>query len=144
MMLMDPHVKDPDAAFIAMMHDYVQTFAGKAASTEDFESTVNKHMTPAMDVDHNHKMDWFFDEYVYGTGVPVYTLSYQIADAGNGRWRVDGTLDRTGVSAEWKDIVPLYVKGGKVEDRLGWIHATKPKNHFLLHASRRAQLSERQ
>lgn len=89
MMLMDPHVRDPDAAFIAMMHDYVQTFAGKAASTEDFESIVNKHMTAAMDIDHNHKMDWFFDEYVYGTGVPVYTLSYQIADqiadVGNGR-----------------------------------------------------------
>ena len=26
-----------------------------------------------MDFDGNHKMDWFFNEYVYGTQLPSYT-----------------------------------------------------------------------
>jgi len=28
-----------------------------------------------MDLDGNGKLDWFFDEYVYGTEIPHYTIS---------------------------------------------------------------------
>jgi hypothetical protein len=130
MMLSDVRSKDHDDRFKAMMHDYVQTYANKAASTEDFESIVDKHMTRVMDLDHNHKMDWFFRQYVYGTGVPDYTFTYQVSSAGNGRWRVNGTIVRSGVSATWKDILPLYIHLGKRLGRLGWIRCTQPKTTF--------------
>jgi hypothetical protein len=39
---------------------------------------VEKHMTPGMDLDHNHKMDWFFNEYVYGTDLPQYHFESQL------------------------------------------------------------------
>ncbi len=50
------------------MQDYCKTFDNKAASTEDFKAIVEKHMTRGMDLDGNHKMDWFFNQYVYGDG----------------------------------------------------------------------------
>jgi Peptidase family M1 domain len=70
--LSDPRNPDPDHVFKDMMQDYCKTFDNKAASTEDFKSIVEKHMTRAMDLDGNHKMDWFFNQYVYGTGIPHY------------------------------------------------------------------------
>lgn len=130
MMLWNPRAKDADGRFKAMMHDYVQTYAGKSASTEDFEGIVNKHMTPVMDLEKNHKMDWFFREYVYGTGIADYTFTYQVSAAGNGRWRINGTVERTGVPANWKDILPLYMHVGNKEGELGWISCTRPETKF--------------
>src|SRR5260370_41955274 len=82
MMLWDQ--KSADAKFKAMIHDFVRAYTNKIASTEDFKAMVEKHMTPVMDLDGNHKMDWFFDSYVYGTALPNYKLetSYDTAPEG--------------------------------------------------------------
>jgi Peptidase family M1 domain len=63
--------KTGDQSFIATMHDFVQTYSGHAATTEDFKAMIEKHMTPDMDLDGNHRLDWFFNEYVYGTAIPT-------------------------------------------------------------------------
>ena len=57
------------------MHDLVKTYSGKAATTENFKAMVEKHMTAEMDLDGNHRLDWFFDEYVYGPRRPVTKLT---------------------------------------------------------------------
>src|SRR5208282_4520043 len=62
MMMYDNHTGD--AEFKAMMQDFANTYRGKAATTEDFKAMVEKHMSQQMDLDGNHKMDWFFNEYV--------------------------------------------------------------------------------
>ena len=49
-----------DARFRAMMRDFVKTNYNKDVSTEDFKRTVEKHITPQMDLYRNGKMDWFF------------------------------------------------------------------------------------
>jgi len=65
-----------DTKFQAMMKDFVQTHFNKDVSTEDFKHIIEKHITPAMNVDHTGKMDWFFNEYVYGTEMPSYRFDY--------------------------------------------------------------------
>jgi aminopeptidase N len=57
MMMWSP--KDGDARFKATMHDFVDTYRLQAATTEDFKAIVEKHMSPGMDLDGNHRMDWF-------------------------------------------------------------------------------------
>jgi len=76
MMMWDP--KRPDVDFKDMMHDFVQTYRGKAASTEDFKRMVEKHITPNLNVNRDGKVDWFFNEYVYGTALPSYGFTYSI------------------------------------------------------------------
>ncbi len=80
MMMWTP--KEGDARFIATMHDFLQTYRLKAATTEDFKAIVEKHMSPAMDLDRNHRMDWFFNEYVYGTDLPNYHFESQVTPSG--------------------------------------------------------------
>ena len=64
-----------DQRFKETIHDFVRTYAGQSATTENFKAVVEKHMTAGMDLDGNHKMDWFFNEYVYGTQLPRTNLT---------------------------------------------------------------------
>jgi hypothetical protein len=57
MMMWSP--KDGDARFKATMRDFVSTYRLQAATTEDFKAIVEKHMSPNMDLDGTHTMDWF-------------------------------------------------------------------------------------
>ncbi|MGD0841686.1 MAG: M1 family aminopeptidase [Candidatus Acidiferrales bacterium] len=109
MMLYDPRIPDPDAHFKAMMQDFTATYNNKAASTEDFKAIVEKHMVAHMDLDGNHMMDWFFNQYVYGTGVPEYHFMYSSSTASDGKVKVTLIFDRTGVPEGWKDTLPIYM-----------------------------------
>jgi Peptidase family M1 domain len=121
MMLYDPHAQDPDARFKAMMQDFCQTFDNKAASTEDFKAIAEKHMTPQMDLDGNQRLDWFFNQYVYGTEIAQYKLAYSVQNGGPGKWNVSGTVTRTAGPDGWKDVLPIYIHTGGKTLRLGWI-----------------------
>lgn len=123
MMMVDPTNKDPDHYFKTFMQDFCQTYDNKAASTEDFKTVVEKHMGQWMDLDHNHRMDWFFNQYVYGTGVPHYAFRYGAREM-DGKFTVVGTLTQTGVPDGWKDIVPIYVHLPGRDVRAGWVPIT--------------------
>jgi Peptidase family M1 domain len=120
MLLFDTRAQDPEQNFKAMMQDFTRTFANKAASTEDFKVIAEKHMSPWMDVDGNHRLDWFFNEYVYGIGVPEYKFQYSVQEAA-GKWQVKGTVTQSGVPDGWKDILALYAHLPRRDVRLGWL-----------------------
>ncbi len=108
MMMWTP--KTGDEAFKSMMHDFVSTYSGRAASTEDFKATVEKHMTPQMDLLGNGKMDWFFDEYVYGTALPTYTFDHTFVSGPNGDWILNLKLTQSGVDDNFRMLVPIYIE----------------------------------
>jgi Peptidase family M1 domain len=126
MQLMDPRSADPDHLFKDMMQDYCKTFDNKAASTEDFKAIVEKHMLRSMDLDGNHKMDWFFNQYVYGMGEAQYTFHAAIEATPDGKSHIKGELTRIGVPDTWKDVVPIYAHMGDKTVRLGAITAMHP------------------
>lgn len=123
MQLYDMRSQDPDYLFKAMMQDYCKTFDNKPASTEDFKAIVEMHMTAATDLDRNHKMDWFFDQYVYGMGMPHYSFNYALTPTPDGKTQIKAMLDRSGVPENWKDVVSLYAQIGDNIIRLGTITA---------------------
>jgi aminopeptidase N len=132
--LADPRSQDTDHLFKDMMKDYCRTFDNKPASTEDFKSIVEKHMTRGMDLDGNHKMDWFFSQYVYGTGIPHYTFRASLEATADGKTHVKGEITRAGVADGWKDVIPLYAHLGDKTLQLGTLaitHATEPFDFTL-------------
>src|SRR5579883_2096108 len=70
--------KEGDRPFQAMIHDFIKSHYNKDVSTEDFQRAVEKYMSKQMDIMGDHRMDWFFDEWVYGTEIPAYKFTYQI------------------------------------------------------------------
>jgi hypothetical protein len=118
-MMMFDHRGGGDARFREMMTDFVQTNFNKNVSTEDFKKAVEKHMTPQMDVDKNGTMDWFFDDWVYGSDVPAYRLAYQTANAPDGKTVLTINITQSGVSPDFRMMVPMYADFGKGWTRLG-------------------------
>jgi hypothetical protein len=107
MLLWDPQKQD--AAFRETMQDFVRTYANKAASTEDFKAMVEKHMPPGIDLDGNRKLDWFFNEYVYGTELPSYKFEHSFTKTADGV-TLNFKLTQADVSNDFKMLVPLYLE----------------------------------
>ena len=102
--------KTGDDNFKATMHDFVTTYAGKAATTEDFKAMVEKHMTAEMDLEGNHRMDWFFNEYVYGTALPSYKIDYNFAKDPGGDVVFGFKVTQSGVNDKFRMLVPIYLE----------------------------------
>ena len=107
MMMWTP--KEGDARFKETMHDFVNTYRLQAATTEDFKAIVEKHMSPGMDLEGNHRMDWFFREYVYGTDLPAYHFLGEATpnDAGVS---LHVMLTQSGVPPNFRMLVPIYLE----------------------------------
>jgi hypothetical protein len=108
-----------DQRFIAMMRDFVKSHFNDNASTESFKAIVEKHMAPQMDLDGNKRMDWFFQQWVYGTEIPRYRFDYSLTPDSDGKVTLRGAVTQSDVSPNFKMIVPIYLDfGGKIM-RLG-------------------------
>jgi len=114
-----------DSRFQAMMKDFIKTHYNKNISTEDFQKAVEKYMTAEMDLTKNKSMDWFFNEWVYGTEMPSYSFDYQISSDGT----LSGKLTQSGVSENFAMLVPMYADFGKGWVKLGF--ATMIGNNSL-------------
>jgi Peptidase family M1 domain len=110
-LMWDSRLKNPEAPFMSMMHDFVTTYTGKNASTEDFQRMVEKHI--------GQPMDWFFNQWVYGTEIPHYALKYDLKDAGGGKTQLSFSITQSGVSDSFEMKVPVYVVMSGHPRRLG-------------------------
>jgi aminopeptidase N len=99
-----------DQAFKEMMHDFVKTYSGHAATTEDFKSIVEKHMTSDMQRIGAGKMDWFFDEYVFGTALPTYKVDSNFEKNSDGDIVLSMKLTQSGVDDKFRMLVPVYLE----------------------------------
>ena len=98
-----------DKNFQATMKDLIQSHKLQAITTEDFKAAVERHMLPNMDLDKNGKMDWFFDEYVYGTELPKYHFEGQATPNDKGTL-LHIKLTQSGVSDKFGMPVPVYLE----------------------------------
>jgi Carboxypeptidase regulatory-like domain/Peptidase family M1 domain len=110
-----------DQAFIDMMHDFMATHHDTPASTESFKAIAEKHMTKQMDIEHNGHLDWFFDEWVYGTQVPRYSFKYDFLPADAGKVKVRAEVTQSEVNDHFAMFVPVFADFGNGMVRLGQI-----------------------
>jgi hypothetical protein len=105
-----------DKPFDLSMQRFVREFTGKLARTEDFKAAMERSMPHWMDLQGNGKLDWFFNEYVYGTELPHYTIGSDFTVA-NGITSVHLKLTQSNVSNNFVMLVPIYmeVKDGEVK-----------------------------
>ena len=115
-----------DRPFEAMMHDFIDSHRMQAATTEDFKAVVERHMLKGMDLDGNQRMDWFFNEFVYGTDLPAYHFEGDVKPNGDGA-ALHFKLTQSGVGPAFKMLVPVYLEftDGRVT-RLGGVAITGP------------------
>jgi len=113
--------EDKDKAFIAMMHEFVETHRDRPATTENFEAIAEKHITKEMDLTRNGRLDWFFKEWVYGTQVPRYHFEYQLTPAEEGKVKLHIAVTQSDVDEHFAMLVPVFADFGKGMVRLGQV-----------------------
>jgi hypothetical protein len=90
--------------FTETLKDFYTTYKGTQASTEDFKNTVEKHF--GMD------MSWFFNQWVYGTEIPTYHISYKCNELPNEKYRVHCTVKQNNVADNYQMPVPFFIDFG--------------------------------
>ncbi|HET8713710.1 MAG TPA: M1 family aminopeptidase [Gemmatimonadales bacterium] len=91
-----------ESKFKAMMRDFYETYRGKRASTLDFQRTVETHF--------GQPMDWFFNEWVYGTSVPTYTFSWKAETDSAGKPAVRLRVRQSDVPPGFVMYVPVLIQ----------------------------------
>ncbi|MGH9713221.1 MAG: M1 family aminopeptidase [Candidatus Acidiferrales bacterium] len=108
MMMWDNERQDAD--FKKLMHDFVHSYSGRPATTEDFKRAVELHMTPSMNLTADGKMDWFFNEYVYGTALPNEKFGYTFSNAPDGSVALNFKVEQSGVDPSFRMTIPVYIE----------------------------------
>lgn len=83
-----------DERFSAMMRDFHDTYAGRSATTSDFQAMVEKHI--------GMPMDWFFNQWVMGTELPTYHVAWKSEPTDDKRYRVRLRVTQEGVPADFQ------------------------------------------
>jgi hypothetical protein len=121
---------DPDAKFRQLLQSILKEYKFQPFSTADFQRAIEQHMNAAMDIEGTHRMSWFFDEWVRGTGVPHYSVKFEVKTKGQ-EFLVSGLLEQKGVVDSFTAPVPIYGTrvGGKPE-KLGVVVTAGPETRF--------------
>ena len=98
-----------DAKFLEMLAELRKSYERKPISTEQFRSLAARYMPPkSPDPD----LAGFFDQWVYGTGIPALKLSY--STKGKGRTlRVQGSVTQSEVDKDFTVPVPVEIQFGR-------------------------------
>jgi hypothetical protein len=107
-----------DQVFMDMMHDFMDSHRNAPASTESFKAIVEKHLTKQIDIQKG-RMDWFFNEWVYGTQVPRYSFKYDMKPAEEGKIKVHAEVTQSEVDEHFVMFVPMFADYGNGMTRIG-------------------------
>jgi hypothetical protein len=129
-MLRQPGAKNPDARFIALLHTLATKYAYRALSTADLQREVETVMTPSMDLEGGRSMEWFFEQWVRGTGIPRYRVEFSVRHGEKG-YLLRGKLYQDDVPKSFLAPVPLYTGGNAARATLlGVVVATGSETSF--------------
>lgn len=120
--------------FFDMMKDFVDQYKGGSASTDDFRRVANEHFaqTPIARKYGLTDLNWFFEQWVYETDLPTYTLEYSIQDQPDGTVMVTGNVIQENAPEKWLMPLPLAFEFGGNRNAVGTVIANGPKQPFQI------------
>ena len=98
-----------DARFLEMLAELRRRYEWKAVSTDQFRALAAHYLPPkSQDPD----LAVFFDQWVYGTGIPSLKLHYNVKGKEKSL-RLEGTVTQSDVDQEFSVPVPIEIQFGK-------------------------------
>ncbi len=141
-------LRDPETGSDKLFFDALRHFAarggGHALTTADFQQAFERRLPAYADAEENGRLDWFFDQWVRGTGIPRYRLEWslrpaeakQASDAAGKFW-VEGLIDPADVSDLFTMPVPVYARFGDRLQALGRVLVAGAEVEFRFPVSQR-------
>jgi hypothetical protein len=94
-----------DEAFAKMLANLRRDFEDKTITTEQFRLFCAGFLPPKSA---DPKLEAFFDQWVYGTGIPALKLTYKVRGL-----QVSGTVTESGVPEDFLATVPIEIRLGR-------------------------------
>ncbi len=98
-----------DERFLQALGAVRRRYEWKAMDTEDFRLLCAEFLPPGSK---DARLENFFDQWVYGTGVPTLKMSSSVKGS-PGAYRLTGTVTQTDVPDDFSVAVPVEVQTGK-------------------------------
>jgi aminopeptidase N len=98
-----------DAQFLKMLAELRRRYEWKTLDTEQFRLLCAEFMPKDTN---DPKLESFFDQWVYGTGVPTLKLSYSVKGK-PGALMLVGTVAQSDVPEDFSVSVPVEIQTGK-------------------------------
>jgi hypothetical protein len=93
-----------DQKFLALLREVCNRYRFKAISTEQFRELAQQYMPPTPDP----ALKTFFENWVYGTGIPSVKLTYSLRGL-----KLTGTLTQDDVDDNFTALVPVEIQTGR-------------------------------
>jgi Peptidase family M1 domain len=98
-----------DVPFTKMLTELRHRYEWKTIDTEQFRQLCAEFVPKGSP---DPKLENFFDQWVYGTGLPALKLTYSVKGK-PGAWKLTGTLTQSDVPEDFSVNVPIEIQTGK-------------------------------
>lgn len=116
-----------DERFMAMLAELRRRYEWKSLSTDEFRSLAAEFLPPGSK---DAKLEGFFDQWVYGTGIPSLQLSYSTSGKPPAV-TLNGTLTQSGVDSEFSVQAPIEIQTGP-NKQITWVRTASSPVEFTV------------
>ena len=99
-MLIDLKTMNEDR-FKGLMKEFFSTYYRKKATINDFKKLADKYA--------GENLDWFFNQFIYGTEIPEYVFSYTTEQKADGKYYTTCKIIQNNVSENFKMHIPIKI-----------------------------------
>ena len=123
-----------DAGFVKMMTDFVNKYRNGAATTEQFAAVAGEHFasSPIGRKFQLRDLNWFFNQWAYGTELPTYTLEYELKPNADGSQQIVGVVKQDNAGPNWMMVLPVVFSFDNNQEARTTVRVTGASTPFEL------------
>lgn len=106
-----------DERFFSMLAEMLKRYDRKPISTEAFRGMAAEFLPPKSE---DPKLETFFDQWVYGTGIPTLKLTYSIKGKAPAL-KLTGTVTQSDVDDDFSALVPVEIQVARGRSITQWV-----------------------
>jgi aminopeptidase N len=114
--------------FVSMLAEIIKRYDHKELSTEAFRDVAAKFLPPKSD---DPKLETFFEQWVYGTGIPNLKLAWSLKGK-TPAVRLVGTLTQSEVDEDFTALVPVEIQVARGRNVIQWVRSANTPVTFSM------------
>ncbi len=124
-----------DALFFSALKGLLAASPGHKISTLDLQRAFEQIMPASLNYEDKKSLDWFFDSWVNGNSIPLFSLENVRMSSAGGKVKVSGIVHQEHADKDMVTAVPLYaVDANGVPGFLAFVFVDDAKTEFTLTA----------
>ena len=117
-----------DERFFSMLAEVIHRFDRRRISTEDFRAVAAQFLPPKSD---DPKLESFFDQWVYGTGIPTLKFTYTLKGRAPAL-KLVGKLTQSDVDDNFSVLAPIEIQLGRGQNITRWVRSSDEPATFTV------------